>query len=140
MTLFSRTTPYGIQSRFTTLFQLKKMLKPSRHTKKIFISEHVSIVNLAPAVMTLPFGVNTDSRDTVRYKDVMKEYGLGHNGGILTSLLHSDQDRTPSSRPCTVPFRGYHVGPEWRVITAWSSYNDIYIIRKKDFFLSMVSV
>ncbi|CAL4934987.1 unnamed protein product [Urochloa decumbens] len=44
------------------------------------------VVNLDPAVMTLPFGANIDIRDTVRYKDVMKEYGLGPNGGILTSL------------------------------------------------------
>ncbi|AQL07119.1 P-loop containing nucleoside triphosphate hydrolase superfamily protein [Zea mays] len=44
------------------------------------------VVNLDPAVMTLPFGANIDIRDTVRYKDVMKEYSLGPNGGILTSL------------------------------------------------------
>lgn len=44
------------------------------------------VVNLDPAVMTLPFGANIDIRDTVMYKDVMKEYGLGPNGGILTSL------------------------------------------------------
>ncbi|RLN21790.1 hypothetical protein C2845_PM07G03900 [Panicum miliaceum] len=40
--------------------------------------------------MTLPFGTNIDIRDTVRYKDVMKEYGLGPNGGILTSLKGED--------------------------------------------------
>ncbi|KQJ91203.1 GPN-loop GTPase QQT2 [Brachypodium distachyon] len=44
------------------------------------------VINLDPAVMTLPFGANIDIRDTVRYKEVMKEYGLGPNGGILTSL------------------------------------------------------
>ena len=44
------------------------------------------VVNLDPAVMTLPFGANIDICDTVQYKDVMKEYGLGPNGGILTSL------------------------------------------------------
>ena len=44
------------------------------------------VLNLDPAVMTLPFGTNIDIRDTVRYKEVMKEYGLGPNGGILTSL------------------------------------------------------
>uniref|UniRef100_A0ACD5XPI0 Uncharacterized protein n=2 Tax=Avena sativa TaxID=4498 RepID=A0ACD5XPI0_AVESA len=44
------------------------------------------VLNLDPAVMTLPFGANIDIRDTVRYKEVMKEYGLGPNGGILTSL------------------------------------------------------
>ncbi|KAG9439238.1 hypothetical protein H6P81_019403 [Aristolochia fimbriata] len=44
------------------------------------------VLNLDPAVMTLPFGANVDIRDTVKYKDVMKEYNLGPNGGILTSL------------------------------------------------------
>ncbi|KMZ65894.1 hypothetical protein ZOSMA_307G00280 [Zostera marina] len=44
------------------------------------------VMNLDPAVMTLPFGANIDIRDTVRYKEVMKEFNLGPNGGILTSL------------------------------------------------------
>lgn len=44
------------------------------------------IVNLDPAVMTIPYGPNIDIRDTVNYKNVMKQYGLGPNGGILTSL------------------------------------------------------
>ncbi|MCL7034164.1 hypothetical protein MKW94_007479 [Papaver nudicaule] len=43
-------------------------------------------VNLDPAVMTLPYGANIDIRDTVNYKEVMKQYNLGPNGGILTSL------------------------------------------------------
>ncbi|OAY43491.1 hypothetical protein MANES_08G074300v8 [Manihot esculenta] len=44
------------------------------------------VLNLDPAVMTLPFGANIDIRDTVRYKEVMKQFNLGPNGGILTSL------------------------------------------------------
>ncbi|CAL9209265.1 unnamed protein product [Musa hybrid cultivar] len=44
------------------------------------------VLNLDPAVMTLPFAANIDIRDTVRYKEVMKDYNLGPNGGILTSL------------------------------------------------------
>lgn len=44
------------------------------------------VMNLDPAVMTLPFGANIDIRDTVKYKEVMKQYNLGPNGGILTSL------------------------------------------------------
>jgi hypothetical protein len=55
------------------------MQKPSRR-KKLY-SEHVSIVNLDSAMMTLPFGANIDIHDMVRYKDMMKEYGLGQNGG-----------------------------------------------------------
>ncbi|XAR49711.1 hypothetical protein NMG60_11032988 [Bertholletia excelsa] len=44
------------------------------------------VINLDPAVMTLPFGANIDIRDTVKYKEVMKQFNLGPNGGILTSL------------------------------------------------------
>ncbi|KAH7513492.1 hypothetical protein FEM48_Zijuj12G0206000 [Ziziphus jujuba var. spinosa] len=44
------------------------------------------VMNLDPAVMTLPYGSNIDIRDTVRYKEVMKQFNLGPNGGILTSL------------------------------------------------------
>lgn len=43
-------------------------------------------VNLDPAVHSVPFGVNIDIRDTVNYKEVMSQYGLGPNGGILTAL------------------------------------------------------
>ncbi|KAK4338444.1 hypothetical protein RND71_042931 [Anisodus tanguticus] len=44
------------------------------------------VLNLDPAVFTLPFGANIDIRDTVKYKEVMKQFNLGPNGGILTSL------------------------------------------------------
>ncbi|KAJ2177179.1 GPN-loop GTPase 1, partial [Coemansia sp. RSA 551] len=44
------------------------------------------VVNLDPAVSKLPFQANIDIRDTVDYKQVMSEYNLGPNGGILTSL------------------------------------------------------
>ncbi|GAB5591792.1 hypothetical protein Unana1_06692 [Umbelopsis nana] len=44
------------------------------------------ILNLDPAVSSLPFTANIDIRDTVNYKEVMKQYNLGPNGGILTSL------------------------------------------------------
>ena len=43
-------------------------------------------VNLDPAVKSTPFGANIDIRDTVNYKEVMAQYGLGPNGAILTSL------------------------------------------------------
>jgi GPN-loop GTPase len=62
------------------------------HTKKIprfffflFIFSSY-ILNLDPAVNDVPYNVNIDIRDTVNYKKVMKEYNLGPNGGILTSL------------------------------------------------------
>merc|ERR1719245_2135957 len=36
--------------------------------------------------MEVPYPANIDIRDTVNYKEVMKQYGLGPNGGIITSL------------------------------------------------------
>ncbi|CAD5122804.1 DgyrCDS11210 [Dimorphilus gyrociliatus] len=44
------------------------------------------VINLDPAVKEVPFPANIDIRDTVKYKEVMKQYGLGPNGGIVTSL------------------------------------------------------
>ena len=44
------------------------------------------VINLDPAVHTVPFTPNIDIRDSVNYKEVMKQYNLGPNGGILTSL------------------------------------------------------
>ena len=35
---------------------------------------------------SVPFEPNIDIRDSVNYKEVMKQYNLGPNGGILTSL------------------------------------------------------
>ena len=43
-------------------------------------------INLDPAVRSVPFAANIDIKDTVNYKEVMSEYSLGPNGGILTSL------------------------------------------------------
>ncbi|KAG6035482.1 hypothetical protein E4U41_006075 [Claviceps citrina] len=44
------------------------------------------VINLDPAVLTVPFEPNIDIRDSVNYQEVMKQYNLGPNGGILTSL------------------------------------------------------
>ncbi|KAI0145577.1 hypothetical protein GGR57DRAFT_479952 [Xylariaceae sp. FL1272] len=44
------------------------------------------VINLDPAVLNVPFESNIDIRDSVNYKEVMKQYKLGPNGGILTSL------------------------------------------------------
>ncbi|KAF2368119.1 GPN-loop GTPase [Trinorchestia longiramus] len=43
-------------------------------------------INLDPAVKNVPFMPYIDIRDTVDYKEVMKQYSLGPNGGIVTSL------------------------------------------------------
>ena len=44
------------------------------------------VINLDPAVLKVPYPVNIDIRDTVNYKEIMKQYGLGPNGGIMTAL------------------------------------------------------
>ncbi|XP_003386051.1 PREDICTED: GPN-loop GTPase 1-like [Amphimedon queenslandica] len=44
------------------------------------------LVNLDPAVQVVPYPVNIDIRDTVNYKSIMSQYGLGPNGAIVTSL------------------------------------------------------
>lgn len=43
-------------------------------------------MNLDPAVLNVPYEANIDIRDSINYKEVMKQYSLGPNGGILTSL------------------------------------------------------
>ncbi|XP_078261860.1 GPN-loop GTPase 1 [Rhinoraja longicauda] len=44
------------------------------------------LINLDPAMHETPVPANIDIRDTVNYKQVMKQYGLGPNGGIVTAL------------------------------------------------------
>lgn len=63
----------------TTLMQ---RLNAHLHMKK----QPPYVINLDPAVAHIPFGTNIDIRDTVKYKEVMKQYSLGPNGGIMTSL------------------------------------------------------
>ncbi|AYU77196.1 XPA-interacting protein [Leishmania donovani] len=43
-------------------------------------------INLDPAVTHTPYNVNIDIRDSVQYGEVMKNYRLGPNGAIMTSL------------------------------------------------------
>lgn len=44
------------------------------------------LINLDPAVARTPYSANIDIRDTVDYKEVQREYGLGPNGAIITAL------------------------------------------------------
>ena len=44
------------------------------------------LLNLDPACNDPPYSPDIDIRDTVNYKEVMKEYNLGPNGAIVTSL------------------------------------------------------
>ncbi|XP_077185822.1 GPN-loop GTPase 1 isoform X2 [Paroedura picta] len=62
--------------------RLRKRLTAYLHSK----NSPPYVINLDPAVHELPFPANIDIRDTVKYKEVMKQYGLGPNGGIVTSL------------------------------------------------------
>lgn len=39
------------------------------------------VINLDPACKEVPYPANIDIRDTVNYKQVMKQYNLGPNGG-----------------------------------------------------------
>lgn len=43
-------------------------------------------VNLDPATLSLPYEASIDIRDTINYKEVMKQHKLGPNGAIMTSL------------------------------------------------------
>uniref|UniRef100_A0A1L8DWV2 GPN-loop GTPase n=1 Tax=Nyssomyia neivai TaxID=330878 RepID=A0A1L8DWV2_9DIPT len=55
-------------------------------TQHCFKNKMPYVVNLDPACKEVPYPVNIDIRDTVNYKEVMKEYKLGPNGGIVTAL------------------------------------------------------
>jgi GTPase SAR1 family protein len=52
------------------------------HSKK----EVPYVINLDPACHETGYPCNVDIRDTVNYKEVMKQYSLGPNGAIITSL------------------------------------------------------
>eukprot|EP00501_MAST-03F_sp_TOSAG23-6_P002405 GSMAST32.ASY1.ANO1.2514.1 assembled CDS len=63
----------------TTLMQ--RLNAFSRQVKK-----PAYMINLDPAVMHLPYDAQIDIRDTVNYKELMQQYKLGPNGGIMTAL------------------------------------------------------
>jgi hypothetical protein len=63
----------------TTFMQRLSGKTSSTNTSDLFI-------NLDPAVLDIPYNANLDIRDTVNYRDVMKQYNLGPNGSILTCL------------------------------------------------------
>jgi hypothetical protein len=131
--------PHGMQSNFTALFQT--LYAKTIKKKKIFVSEHVSVVNLDDAVMTLPFEVNIDIRDTVRYRDVMKEYGLGPNGDILTSLKGEDfftGTKIVLLHHILIPHRVANIilAPNGNVFTVWSKLTTDICSETKIFFTS----
>jgi GTPase SAR1 family protein len=60
---------------------LMAQLQRSLHEKK-----NGYCLNLDPATLMVPYGASIDIRDTVNYKQVMKQHRLGPNGAIMTSL------------------------------------------------------
>ncbi|KAF6210419.1 hypothetical protein GE061_013525 [Apolygus lucorum] len=59
----------------------------NRLTSKLYSSGPPPyVINLDPACIEVPYPANVDIRDTVNYKEVMKQYGLGPNGAIVTCL------------------------------------------------------
>ncbi|XP_063839393.1 GPN-loop GTPase 1 [Ostrinia nubilalis] len=57
-----------------------------RLASQVVESSRPYLINLDPACREVPYPANIDIRDTVDYKQVMKQYGLGPNGGIVTAL------------------------------------------------------
>ncbi|KAF8208112.1 hypothetical protein K438DRAFT_1961629 [Mycena galopus ATCC 62051] len=54
-----------------------------KHQLLTALHRPIAIVNLDPANDTLPYPCAVDISDLISLKDVMKEYGLGPNGGLL---------------------------------------------------------
>jgi len=48
--------------------------------------ENHYIINLDPASQITPYSSNIDIRDTINFRKVMEDYGLGPNGAIITCL------------------------------------------------------
>lgn len=70
----------------TTFMQRINSYLHTQHTQSPSNTAPPYVMNLDPAVRSVPFDSNIDIRDSVNYKEVMKQYNLGPNGGILTSL------------------------------------------------------
>jgi GTPase SAR1 family protein len=70
----------------TTFMQRINSYLHTQHTESPKTTAPPYVINLDPAVRSVPFDSNIDIRDSVNYKEVMKQYNLGPNGGILTSL------------------------------------------------------
>lgn len=91
-----RVRRYGWYSILFLLHLLQKKLTCSGSGKTTFMQRINSylhtekqvpyVMNLDPAVHNVPFDSNIDIRDSINYKEVMRQYNLGPNGGILTSL------------------------------------------------------
>jgi GPN-loop GTPase len=98
------------------------------------------VINLDPAVHSVPFETNIDIRDSVSYKEVMKQYNLGPNGGILTSLnlfatkvdqiIHLLEKRTDQTQtnPGALPIKHILVDTPGQIeVFVWSASGSIFL-------------
>jgi GTPase SAR1 family protein len=99
------------------------------------------VVNLDPAVYSVPFESNIDIRDSINYKEVMKQYNLGPNGGILTSLnlfatkvdqvislLEKRTNPDPTHAPLTKPIKHILVDTPGQIeVFVWSASGSIFL-------------
>ena len=96
------------------------------------------VMNLDPAVLNVPFTPNIDIRDSVNYKEVMKAYNLGPNGGILTSLnlfttkidqiltLLEKRTQVDSEKPAAKPIKNILVDTPGQIeVFVWSASGSI---------------
>ena len=70
----------------TLMTQLQRSLETGDGTGESATLKKGYYLNLDPATLAVPFGASIDIRDTVDYKQVMKQHNLGPNGAIMTSL------------------------------------------------------
>jgi hypothetical protein len=93
-------------------------------------------------MMTVPFRTNIDILDTVRYRDMM-EYGLGPNGGILTSLKGENffiGTKAVLLHHVLIPHRIANIMlvPNGNVINAWSRLTTDTYSETNFFYFTMV--
>ena len=77
---YPQLTTYACTGSGKTTFMQR--INSHLHSKR----EPPYVINLDPAVRNVPFESNIDIRDSLNYKEVMRQYNLGPNGGIVTSL------------------------------------------------------
>ena len=72
MQVFMFLFPVDFELQNSSFFQNK--FQEQRLTSHLFTNKTPTyVVNLDPAVLSVPFGCNIDIRDTVKYKEIMKE-------------------------------------------------------------------
>ncbi|KAH8388701.1 hypothetical protein KR200_003274 [Drosophila serrata] len=71
------------------------------------------VVNLDPACREVPYAAHVDIRDTVNYREVMKQYKLGPNGSIVTAL---NMFTTKMSQFAELVRRAGERGHKWCII------------------------